>query len=465
MGTDVADRRWPWLRLRRGNPPWIRYPSVEWEPHAGYTPRLELLHSSGTRGGTATLPSTAGIQPAVSIETGPVEPRGALDGRVTDASGRGLRAVVVLLPTGAETADENRPPCFAERTTGADGRFRFEGLPVGRRDAVVHAPNRPVRHCAFDVVAGEQRIEDVVLEGDGLPHTKLSLDFWASEAMTGRYASRLRLVETGPYARAWLDFDGYRTPSDRVLSHHQLPRGEFEHLGIGWETAPRWTPAQVLLQSQELGPEYEAFRLEETPTDDLVAVGFEVVDGTREVPLDYWRVSFGPGGAMDHAADAHPHTRFRMAPGTPLAWTVWAPGYAPVRGTEADLVERDGERIAAVALQPGWGALLYFRAGNPGTFLENAGPWGEPWHSGRFPTWSRGLGAWAAPPLANVRVDVEGEAVARSDAEGCALFALPTRPERLSIVSPGWRIAGIEPVSFREEGDLRHRHIVWMERE
>lgn len=460
-GTDIGDRKWPWVHIRRGNPPWIRYPSPEWEPIPGYTAHLEVLHSSASWRGIAPLSSTVGLQPAVRVLAEPTDPRGVLEGKVVDSSGRAVRARVILLPTEEERGSEDRPPFFAEQSTDPQARFRIEGIPVGWRDMIVYAPDHPIERQRVNIRPGIQFLADIVLPRRQHQH-EIEVRFRATEPMTGRYMCRLRLSAAGPYARAWLESDGYRSGDerDRSVGSFDLPAAEFEYLGIGAGMPPRWTPAQLTLQAQPLRNfDEEVRRLEEVPPEDRDSLGFDVTDGDAALPE--FRVYFGPGGAMELDAKGRQEMRWNVAPGTPLSWTVWAEGFAPVCGTEAAFKDRDGEHVASVKLQEGWGALLYFRVGSPRDFKADPGPWRR-WI---FPNATDYVGAWGAPPLPNVRIHMDGKAVAQSDEEGRALIVLPDRPMDLLIVSPGWRISGLEPVPGRGRDDLPWRHIVWMVRE
>lgn len=463
-GGDVADRQWPWVDIRPGNPPWIRYPLVSWSPHPKYQPYLEVLHVSGTQRGFAKLESTVGIQAVTDVDSEPVEPLGAVVGRVTDPSGRIGSATVVLLPTDAELDRTDKPPIFEEQSTASTGAFRFERIPTGPRELLIYAVNRHVKRLTVTVTPGTQDLGDFVLENAEGWDWGVNIRFPArKEPMPDgpRYMSRLRLAAAGPYARAWLTHDGWGPTRDGSLYHFDLPASEFEHLGVGDGMAPRWGPARVFLPSQNPGD--DPYVLQEFAPEERTTMGFDVSDIEGGAPITQFQVHFGPGGAMSYYSSAQLGSRWTVAPKTPLAWTVWAPGFAPSCGSEMDMVTKEDEEIASVQLARGWGAVLYFRVGQPRRFLVDPGPW-KHW---TFPTASHFVGEWAAPPLANVQVLIDGDPVVRSDGEGKARLAIEDRPAELTLACPGWKIAGMEPVylGYQGKGNLPYLYIVWMERE
>jgi len=232
-GGDVADRRWPWVDIRPGNPPWIRYPAASWDPHPKYQAHLEVLHVSGTQQGLAQLESTIGIQPVTVVDSEPVEPLGTVVGRVTDPSGRLGSATVLLLPTDAEIDRTDRPPIFEEQSTAPSGAFRFERIPTGPRELLVYARDRHVKRLTVTVTPGTQDLGDFVLEEAEGHQWGMDIRFPAkTQRMPDgpRYMSRLRLTAAGPYARAWLTNDGGGDTRNRTMWHDKLPASDFEHL-------------------------------------------------------------------------------------------------------------------------------------------------------------------------------------------------------------------------------------------
>ena len=61
------------------------------------------------------------------------------------------------------------------------------------------------------------------------------------------------------------------------------------------------------------------------------------------------------------------------------------------------------------------------------------------------------------PGLSDVQVLVDGERVARSDADGLVVLDLAKAPERLEYARTGWRVAGV-----KIDDDM---HVVHMVRE
>ena len=141
-----------------------------------------------------------------------------------------------------------------------------------------------------------------------------------------------------------------------------------------------------------------------------------------------------------------------------IVWTVTARGFAPALGDEAVFRDDDDDRVARVALSPGWGAGLFFRAGDPEKLLADPGPW-EGW---TFPNASAVLGLLGGAPLPGIEVLSDGDVpCGKSDAKGALRIAVAAAPARLKLRCDGWRLVAVERTGF----GLDDRFVVWMERD
>jgi len=473
--VDMSDRTWSWIPVRAGEDgPWVRFPTVEFEPDPSYRVRLEVRQRFENLVGSAPVESTVGRQAPVTVPVAEQPEHRAchLTGEVVFKGGgwSSTPVRVVLLPSAAELASTDRPPIFEEQRldripTGFSRYeyFVFEHLPPGPRTLLVYADGRKLEQR--EVVLKKGLNEPAPIE---LARVKRRGRWWSEirfddprpeEKGRGRYMSLLRLKAAGAYARAWLDLDGW-TEGDRtkrVLAPAYTPDAEFVHLGIGLDLLPRWTPATAEFEASEA-----PIRLQLVADADLVPHGFEVSSSRNEEGPASFLVYFGPGGILETCDYASNTTRWKLPDKSPLRFTVWAPGFAPTCGTEADFRDENGERIAKVELDPGWGAVLHFRSGNPNTFAEDPGPWAG-W---TFPAASHRVGQ-AAPPIPGVGVEVNGKLVGHSDEEGMIRIAARKRPSLLVLDSPGWKVCATQKVgtsTFREVS-FPYRYLVWMERE
>ncbi|MCP3914693.1 MAG: hypothetical protein GY711_03935 [bacterium] len=447
-GTDLSDRRWPWIPVRNGAPPWVRYRRVLFEADDAYERRLELRRIDGSRVARATVTGVIGIHDPVRVDRGEPEPFGVLSGRI-DLAGAAPRATVVLLPTPDEATAADRPPYFEELLTWTDGNFTFDRVPIGTRTALVYAANCELVRTEVNVERGRNAFPEVRLARQGQVGFKVKFRN-ARRPTYQRYCAIVRLVEAGPYARAWYQLDGSSGGLGAIWLH-DIPDAQYDFRGVGSNLLPHWEPQRFVLEPGERF-------LHVVPPEDMASYGFEVTTAYGP-PQTEVRVYFGPGGGLDLSKVWDSDRRWSIPSTTPLRWTVWANGHAPVSGTEADFAAAGDERIAKVTLSEGWGAQLYFRAGNPNR-MTDSGPWE------RFNFVNGEIGAWAGPPLEGVRV-LAGTLAGKSDSEGFVSLTSPDRPSELELVAPGWRLAGVERISYspRRDRHLRHRHVVWMERQ
>jgi hypothetical protein len=186
---------------------------------------------------------------------------------------------------------------------------------------------------------------------------------------------------------------------------------------------------------------------------------FEIEDDSaREPSLD---LSFEPGGALIGEQRAADMLRSYVARKTPLRWTAWRRGFAPVFGDERAFERaKKNEDVARIRFAPGWGAVLWCRAtdgaGKSLQIVQGLGYAGDesisPLHR-----------ALAAPPLPSVRVMIDGTLAGASDAEGVVRLTAKTEPAHLVLVADHWHMKELQ--RFPKGLPSTERYVVWMERD
>ena len=465
-----SERAWPWTPVRGGQAgTWVRFPRVQFEPSVLHIPRLHVRHPRPGRVGRVTVVGTVGRQLAPPIPVGPTfidgdcQVTGTVELLRMGSRGSSAREVrVVLLPSELELTDPDRPPVFGEQGVRAGGTYLFRHVPIGRRALVAYAQGHRSELRTVDLQVGQNEVPPIALPLTG--ESSLQVEFEVRDSLDSwedAYASVLRVEGTGVFSRAFLLFDrGSRRSGYGTLRSWSLPDAMLVSHGVGVNSAPLWKP-----QGARWSPGIAIIDLQLAPAGDFVAHGLEVVVGDGTLPPGAYQVHFGPRGSLFGTYLAKDTRRWRLQRGSSLRYSVWAPGFAAVSGTQADFRDLGEERVARVRLERGWGAVLHFRAGDPETFAEDPGPWSR-WDADlEFPEDSGLVGALAAPPVPRVGVSVDGLSLGRSDEEGRITLALRERPERLLLDAPGWRPVAVERVKFgRKEDDVRFDCIVWMER-
>ncbi|HEV8114532.1 MAG TPA: hypothetical protein VGR31_17310 [Planctomycetota bacterium] len=450
----VGDRDWPWMHVRAGTLPWIRYPRIFWIPDDRRLPHVEVrLCESGSEG-VGAIASTVGIQPPVktrpSVEYGAVSGALLLAGNLhwnpSHAGNPGVS--VLLLPPKEGSASSRGTPMWYEARPDSTGAFVFPRVKPGTWRLVAQATDHKVARLDLNVPAGRTELPPIRMvpsESEAFfDLVRPGVDIGNGH---GRTAVRLRLAEAGSFARAWLTID----PPE----FSDLPAAEFDMTMIGLERLPVFRPfvGRVSTPPEELN-------LHDVQTSETSKFGFDVRDARTDQRLDGWIVSFGPQGAMLGCTNGSEDGGWRIARDAPLAWSIWKQGYAPAFGDERSFHDSDLGRTARADLTPGWGASLLFRAGDPGSF--QADPW--PWDGWTFPNAASLVGALAGPPLRDVRVEVAelgADGFATSDEEGEAHLQLGATPSRLTLRCAGWKLLGVQLLA---RADVR-QYVVWMDRE
>ncbi len=452
----LLDREWSWHCLQ-GEPPWrIQYTLQEYEPDSSYRAFLELGTETGDLLGQVATDEQLG-RDIESAWLQSMAPRGCIVGVVKVVAGSLefplVDGTVLLVPRGKSEARAETIVWY-ETHTDKNGEFSLERLPQGPATLFAYcSPSTvvtrvPLVRREIEVIAGTRQTLHIEMPEPQLDGS-IQLGFLDIKPRDhGRILLRAELSELTGVGKAWINSDGYERarPEHRVLSLHGLPLGKLRVTQIGLEGPPRTRP-----YSFEVDGPFED--LYQEPIRESTRFGFQVVDSHTGEEITGFDVVFGPRGQLfvNDASQAQ-KTSWELPPDVSLQWILWKSGYAIALGDESAF---EGG-IARVALEPGWGTVLFLRAGNPNKFAEHAGQW----NGWTFPAANSMVGLLAAAPIPNASVFADDLLVGRSDVHGEVPIQLPVCPRRLTIRSDGWRVVGVDSEPSLEEAP---RYVVWLE--
>lgn len=440
---SATERAWSTVPLRAGNPPWIRFARVEFEPQAEFHPQLVLDNAQLGLVARRGVAATVGIQPPITLLS--AERCASLAGALVWPAHvrplpRSLAARVLLVPHACVTDAPGTLVTWDATTSDARGAFRFERVAPGTKRIVVE----PLAAGAivFDDVelfAGENGQHLVTLapslELDPLARVRPSDELGSVElllraAAGGVCAGAASLVVRG---------SEFRARDERPAP--ELPPGDYVVRAIG---DGRVVAAADVFTRRELPPpEWNigaSSGIQHVPWSPLL------VDAHTSAPLERANVWFGlfaPGRALRNSNERVRVPSWFLAPGTPAEWTAAAPGFRVAHGTFDDFGAL--ERAPRIELARGFGAEILVREREPVK---------RPMLPHRR--------AACAPPVPHVVFVVGGEAVGESDADGRALVNLARRPARIALRAPGWKLVAVEttPGAPRDAAC-----VAWLERD
>ncbi len=435
----LPDREWPGVRVRSGDVPWVRYPLRAHPPSPKQHVEIELKSLEPMRKGRAPVGSTVGIQRAVEVSTvafaivsGNVERAG----RPGAEDARGPVRVLLCDDLDAATGFAGTTPEFDE-VNAVGGAFQFPDVTPGRKRVFAWSPGGS--SVATPLLATPDRVREQSV-------TLRALE-WEDPVVLQRFREKLsdhdpgwrgRLVlaptEAGGRTRAFVaDLE----PQDFLAGKPRIP------------AMPDYDIERVARDAAVTSAGFAA--------QQWAAHEFRIL-GAGEAPFRTGvSVTFGPRGGLFTAWSVHSGV-LALRRDNDCRWIVWRSGSAPVFGGPTDFQElEDGTRAATVRLEPGWGAQLLLRAGDPEAIARDPWPWAP--EDVRAHGGVTELGALGAPPLAGVELWIDGVRAGESDAAGELCLRHPILPRRLTLRCDGWRVCALQKLP-----DAGQRYVVWMKR-
>ena len=484
---DAADHAWQWLALRTepilvGDVPWVRYPSVEHEPDKRYRMRIQVKSDVVGQTGLAYIRATIGVQEPVIVDG--LREVGVLEGRLVDANDMPVNDGTLMLLPRDPLGEGDHTPQWDVVQTNRKGEFRFEQAALGHRDLLAFAPRLPVVEMPAVVTRGITTLGEPVRLPRSAPSVVddpsliVSVDQMRADALSPREKVRrareslyvhVRLPQAGRYARDWVQ----ALPETLVRSHtasldpSALPDAPLELEWIDLPDSRGYPKPDVVPMHMSVAAPVARIDFGQSSWRQPRPLHVEVrgdPENSPEVEL-----SFEPGGAIVAAPYAMKIPSWEVVPGTPLRWTAWRNGFAPVFGDQNafELTKDKRERrstplTARVDFAPGWGAVLWCRAGegaSPPDLQRLKGLGYASDESDRISPLHKVL---AAPPLPDVRVLADGVFAGKSDSEGVIRIALARQPLRLVLVADRWHMTRLDRV---QGAGVAQRYVVWMDRD
>ncbi|MCZ6599176.1 MAG: hypothetical protein O7B99_16170 [Planctomycetota bacterium] len=446
--SERQERLWSQTPLRTGKPPWVRWPRQEHEPDEKREVRLSVLHGSHEWWGEARVDRTTGrYRDVVGI---PLEPIGALTGKVVTRNGGGIDGLSIGLSPRTRFGDPASDLATRETVTAGGGLFVFERVPTRLFLLALDPQRYPEVHELIDVPRGVSELPAYVVS-DPAPTGSVTGRFEVKRGhRPGEALVTLRSMEGLHHERIELVRYGRTFRFDRV------PRGEYQ-LIVEQKGRPDrqanafWTPRRTVVYPPEAG-----IRIVSQKAADPVRHVFDGYERRSNLALDRMVVIFGPEGGLWDTKSLGQRGSVKISPDLPFRFALSAPGYQPTFGDESNFLGAGNERVARIPLDPGWGATIHLREGSRGT-------------SGRIKRELRALGYrtgaggnyFTNRRITTGAVYADGEYVTRFDGHGRARLSLLRKPERIQIVCPGWIGSSASPLHDWYPADYQEV-IVWM---
>lgn len=429
---DRPDRQWSWRAFRTGPTPWIRYPHREHAPLPGVPPSLEVRDETANKKGEVLFRSTIGIQDPVAVKTRAFGKARIRVERLLGAK-EPMRAVLF------DTRDEPRmgsltAPVFDEGEIGMSGEVEFAELEAGTKRIIAWSRDGRIDD-RFVVKAGPSDVLEI--REQELDHKQPGKFHW-----TGLIHAKDRVayvLATFPSA------DGRMRPwalstTSRLDRFAETRTANAEGLDIR-------------VVSGGLPPERHDFAYDqEFRFESELEVSAELL--------------FGPVGSFFSSAGWSASRKFVLPPVLSFTWSAWAKDMQPVFGDEKDWKRSEHREvgIAKVRFEPGWGAQIFLRAGDPETIARENWPWTDERARSRSRSRDKeieGISAavLAAQPVPGVTLRVDGLDTAMSDAAGELRIVQRLPPVQVTLIGAGWRATSLQKLP----GDAP-RYVAWLRR-
>lgn len=187
-----------------------------------------------------------------------------------------------------------------------------------------------------------------------------------------------------------------------------VPEGNYE-LTLSSLGNYRWSPT-----SQRVAPPVSNLEFLRFDLDAVLPLVFEVTDAeTGEPVLAFEARHIKQTNSAEHGVLLHtgPIESEQFPRDLAFVWSVEAAGYAVAYGDQSAFEEREGKRVAHVALKRGWSTR----------FLVMGGPQGS-----------------RPQPLAGAEIEIDGEVAGHTDGNGGLVVSLDVEPEQVAVRYLDW---------------------------
>lgn len=462
--ADREDRDWGWkpLRFERGVP-FARWPLRLLPVVPAFDADVCLESEPRLLAARVRVACAVGIQHTEPVEA---DPFAIVSGKIA-LRGDSSRPTVQIFV--CDDVDDRKvvfesPPSFAW-TTSNDGAYSVHTSVTRSKRIGTWAQDCPLRVALVSLPGPEARTFD-----DEITFAPAKRK---AEPRNSPPAPPVSLADVRQFARVRSHALGHFGPAsvlpiaaDGAIDLSGVPIGRTIVESIAFDETPR------------LGESVESNLPENVPTAMTKALSTLVIPHRINVrsPQTLAEIAAGPAGALittqgkkdnQGKKDEQPWLLSRW---NPVDFTVWAPGFSPTLLDRDSFRAVDGELVADVELQRGWGVYVSFRVGTP----TAPPPEETKKRSAREPAVKadtakgkkavnqgyRFVEALAAPPLAGVRVFADGHLIGTSAVDGCVLLRQALQPLGLSLAAKGWRMSGL--VRIPGPGS---RWFVWMRRD
>lgn len=445
--SGEVSERGSWQRLREGLNPWVRFTRPV-RPGSDRRFAVEVGTRDRSRRATVEVESVVGVYPRVlKVELGQTA---GLEVQLVDLKGEPVQARAQLVPLAGGAGDQRTVASLHRRRRG----LAAEGLEPGpwrlvasvgaqrfTRDVTIRPGNNDLGKWPVTIVPGELVRGTLSFEPKSWLFDDMNPRVMIHEAATQRLVSHVEVADSKRF---------FARKVEATFESPPLPPGEYT---VRVVSAHPWEPDWIRCRPGDGNLEFT--RVE---TADGLHGGalFYLVDDETGLAVEGGDISLTVDGVQYPCEEVEEFPdRYAveglLRVGALAEWAAVAPGYEPSRGELAiPLMTEDSFETVEVRLRRGWGATFHLRAVEDRvTHLDDE---------------EDGL-ALLLPPLADVRVVVDGETVGRTDRSGSFGVSRSTEPTRIEFQHPDW-VTARAPGGFRdgqivgESADV----VVWMRR-
>jgi len=423
----------PWFDVRASSPPYLRYDAPPSGPSDGGPCWIEARSGDGLTEALGEAKALLGVSDVALA----CRPRVVVRGRVLDGLGRPFGAVGVSAVHVSDAGMER-----LNTKSDATGAYQLVASVPGRMQLVLTSTaDTRVRQLALELRRGVTQAPDVVFDARE-----------PAGSIRGRLKSRSGRLVAGTVRVRALDGSGYERESGSTgtFALENVPRGRFEVSLVsdsGFPCSPSArevdVPAEGLVFTQEDGAGTRDFR-------------FEATDESSGEPLEsVWVEARSATGAVI-ARDLKRDDVVQLASGVRFQWRAWVRGYRLTCGDESAFAPGGNGLVARIAMRKGFATRLVLREWSE---LDDVEPAPVP----ARPKAERSRSADARPYVIQRFYDpgtelittrrrgdpsrfegaeilADGVLVARADGLGVAELDLASRPARIDVRLPGWRV-------------------------